>query len=564
MVAENTVSDLIERIKLEGQLTRNTGTNSIKALIEVSRDVRDKMDAQLDLISTNNSAITDFLQDAARSSQYGGPPADEGNGGGDDSGGGGGAPSGDGDGPLMKLGLLSTLAAAAIGGTIGVFKGWIDAIKFFTPAKILDALQSVSSSITKALTGFADMGKNVITSAKTAVFGALSPLNQFKDFFLKLAAPFTQAAKTVATLANSVFGVTTKVTDMFAYFKSFGSTISKISGVVGKLFLPLTIVMTAIDTVKGIIAGYTEGGIVGALEGAITGFFNSLIFGPLDLLKDLASWALGKLGFENAAETLDSFSFSELFSRFVSGIFDLGSGIISSLVGSFDNIYSEFATGDIMGGIGTYFTEAFTTLVTKPLDLVKDLVSWAADLFGFENASDWLDSFSITELFYSVVDWISAIPGKLVDAFEDFWIDTMEKFKIGFINFSNWVASIPDRIYLSALEYLNNSDVGDYLVSDDAVAGARAAVQSRQNDGADRVAQVQLEARDQRAQLAAQRVQEDAARLSAGGTTVAPTVMDNRTTVGPTNNVTNTTIVTTTNASSALSSYNQFQLNGVQ
>jgi hypothetical protein len=54
------------------------------------------------------------------------------------------------------------------------------------------------------------------------------------------------------------------------------------------------------------------------------------------------------------------------------------------------------------------------------------------------------------------------------------------------------------------------------------------------------------------------------AAVNSTGTTVAPAIVDNRTTVGPTNNVTNTTIVTTTNASSALSSYSQFQLNGVQ
>lgn len=65
------------------------------------------------------------------------------------------------------------------------------------------------------------------------------------------------------------------------------------------------------------------------------------------------------------------------------------------------------------------------------------------------------------------------------------------------------------------------------------------------------------------AEITAPTVPQEAATVG-GSTTVAPAIVDNRTTVGPTNNVTNTTIVTTTNAASALSSYNQFQLNGVQ
>ena len=65
------------------------------------------------------------------------------------------------------------------------------------------------------------------------------------------------------------------------------------------------------------------------------------------------------------------------------------------------------------------------------------------------------------------------------------------------------------------------------------------------------------------AEITAPTVPQEAAAVG-GSTTVAPAIVDNRTTVGPTNNVTNTTIVTTTNAASALSSYNQFQLNGVQ
>jgi hypothetical protein len=123
-------------------------------------------------------------------------------------------------------------------------------------------------------------------------------------------------------------------------------------------------------------------------------------------------------------------------------------------------------------------TGYFTLMVMKPLDLLKDLVSWAADLFGFENASKWLDSFSFSEMFMAVVDWIGAIPQKLVEYFEDMWIDMKGKLLSGMVAFAFWVGGLGDRIYLSILEYLRGTTVGSYLVDDEMVAGARAKVDS--------------------------------------------------------------------------------------
>ena len=92
----------------------------------------------------------------------------------------------------------------------------------------------------------------------------------------------------------------------------------------GKIFLPITIVMTLIDVVKGMFAGYEDDGWLGAIEGGLTGLINSIIGMPLDLLKKAVSWMLGMFGFDNASAALDSFSFSDLISDAIGGIFDFG------------------------------------------------------------------------------------------------------------------------------------------------------------------------------------------------------------------------------------------------
>ena len=56
----------------------------------------------------------------------------------------------------------------------------------------------------------------------------------------------------------------------------------------------------------------------------------------------------------------------------------------------FTNVVEGFKTGGVWGGLGAMLTGYFDMMVMKPLDLLKDLVAWAADLFGFENASKWL------------------------------------------------------------------------------------------------------------------------------------------------------------------------------
>lgn len=144
-----------------------------------------------------------------------------------------------------------------------------------------------------------------------------------------------------------VSGGMTALLPSFEFLKGIGKIFSR-------LFLPLTIFITAWDTVKGFIEGFEEEGIVGGIKGAVIGFFNSLIFAPLDLLKQASAFVLNKLGFENAENFLNSFSFQDLFTNIVESVF--------GIVGIVGNFISELLTeripslaSDLYKSIGNSF-----------------------------------------------------------------------------------------------------------------------------------------------------------------------------------------------------------------
>jgi hypothetical protein len=258
------------------------------------------------------------------------------------------------------LGGLLTGLAIAIGAVIGVIKGQLQAIKLFAkalmPAKWLDKIRKVFTSFVAGLSMSFDLLKKSLMDKLAGVgkflTGVFSDIAKFfsgesklfaglKNVFTTMFQPFKELFSMVKGLLSGPFGA---AADMFSgigkTLSSFGAMIGKVAGIVGKIFLPLTIIMTVWDTVKGAIEGFEKDGIIGAIGGAVKGFFNSLIFGPLDMLKDATAWVLGFFGFDKAKEFLKSFSFEKIFSSII------------------DAITSPFETlKNIMSGVVTFFTD---------------------------------------------------------------------------------------------------------------------------------------------------------------------------------------------------------------
>lgn len=150
----------------------------------------------------------------------------------------------------------------------------------------------------------------------------------FNSFFEPIQDAFSTMKKVSAPIAYLVTKVKAGVTAIFDFFSMLGNKITLFSTLFtatknffSAIIPPLRVIMTVWDTLSGAIEGFKKEGIIGGIKGAITGFMNGLIFGLADLVKDGISWLLGAIGFENAEKTLDSFSFQDLFKKFIDAIF---------------------------------------------------------------------------------------------------------------------------------------------------------------------------------------------------------------------------------------------------
>jgi hypothetical protein len=174
---------------------------------------------------------------------------------------------------------------------------------------------------------------------------------------------FIKGVKSLFQPVSRVFGAIGNSVTSVSAMAGKGGVIGKILGfargfgtVLGKLFLPVTIVMMAFDSITGFIDGWKESDgdsivskFIDGVGGGLSKLIGNLIGMPLDLLKDGVSWIMGKLGFDGAVEFLDSFSFKDLLMDIVSAPFNLVSKAVDYIVGLFTGENDLIA--DLMSGM---------------------------------------------------------------------------------------------------------------------------------------------------------------------------------------------------------------------
>ena len=177
------------------------------------------------------------------------------------------------------------------------------------------------------------------------------------------ATPFTKTATQASKLKNLVLMAISPFKLFGNFFKFFAAKFLPVGKVLGKLFLPITIIMGIFDGIKGAISGAEEesgtaGKFVGGLMGAISGILVGLVGMPLDLLKDLVSWIAGKMGMDGASEFLDSFSFSDI----IGGVFDVIKDYFMLIVDFFTDLFTK-GPGEAFGNLGTNINELFKKIL---------------------------------------------------------------------------------------------------------------------------------------------------------------------------------------------------------
>lgn len=547
--------ELLDRIKSEGESARENeadvigGMTAILQLINVQVTTQTVlMKMSVDKLTEMNDQIKDLVKDLKRSSQFAdlkladtvrksAESSKKGDAGKDK------------EPEVLDLLSLSGLTAGLIGAAIGMVKGQLKAINFFSGGLVAKAVAALQSKI---LTVVDDIGKSIMNGFKAirnTIAASLIVAAQILDFskdskFLSIVTkistvldyiikPFTQAYDVLKGLITKGGKITSAFGTISEYLGSFGKTVGVVGKIVGKLFYPITVIMTLFDTIKGAIDGYAEGGILGALEGAITGFFTSLVTVPLDLVKDLISWVAGVFGFENFSAALDSFSFTDLFTNFVGGIFN-------TVRGMFDSIGQIFSTDSTL----TERIQGIFDLLFAPIDAIKDLAASITDLLGLDGVSAALESFDITKMVTDLIDMIS-------NFFADKFKSIKELFGLGddtpeapTTPSTTTPMYGPDGTYLGESEPVSSLPAPANTMVSTAV---QPTVESGEVTARQRLLSRQAEAVNKTAAKATTNVVNAPTVNNVGGSTVNN------------NSSTNTVINTYSNPSSALSSYSQFQ-----
>lgn len=307
---------------------------------------------------------------------------------------------------LKNFGALVKSYAGAVANTVkGVAKLGID--------KMLTTIRSGMTSISaffKSVAGFGNFADVKKSLPDLKAFKAL------KDTLnAKIVKPFQNFINGIRGVGKSTSVLGKTLARFFGAFKVIGRFVA----------FPLTIIMGVIDGFKGLMAGSERqvglfNKLIGGAIGAITGVLKGLVAMPLDLLKDGISWIAGKLGFENFSKMLDSFSFGEMFQmvgdRIADGFVKFFDGLVYVVKNAWTGLMKPFENGFSLGAITEFIVTLPHKLSMAFLDLVKNGVSALLSIFGAEDAAKELDSFSFTDTFEDIIDYVKELPGKLIDS----------------------------------------------------------------------------------------------------------------------------------------------------
>jgi len=243
--------------------------------------------------------------------------------------------------------------------------------EFFAPLKTRIAeIETSFKNFTTKITTSLDNALTPVKNLSTKLDEMLTPV---KDLSTKVTAFFTEGAgATVTRTAKSLFTGTldtglswmgkllgwmgdlaTGVGGFFAgagagvfekikpIFESDGA-IGKLLGNIGKILKPLGFIFAAADAITAF--DETEGSIARKFTAGVGAFVGDFVGGLLDLIKDIGSWALGKLGFKGAEEKLDSFSFEQLINDFTLKAYDYVAGVLETVGGFLSNLPDQIST----------------------------------------------------------------------------------------------------------------------------------------------------------------------------------------------------------------------------
>jgi len=271
-------------------------------------------------------------------------------------------------------------------GTLGLGAKFID--------NATDSLKLFKSNFFLRLDELKLAASNKFKAIKMPAFTGLAKYIDDLDFvkFIKNSKGYSLAVTSLKGIQSGINGIITPMKAAFgAIFGVAGAgpaggggaakgALSKlftplkaIGNVIGKLFLPITIIMGIFDGYQGFMDEFEkEGSILDGIRGAVTGIVDGFIGGLVRLVTDAIGWMLEKLGFEHLATIITDFGndITASFSTAVGGLVDFVTGIFS-----LDLERITKGLKNLVGGTADFLF----TLVTKPVDMA---IAFVQDIFN--------------------------------------------------------------------------------------------------------------------------------------------------------------------------------------
>ena len=181
----------------------------------------------------------------------------------------------------------------------------------------------------------------------------------------------------IAPVRNMITGAKTWMSGagkaMMDFFKPFLGAAGGFAKMIGKFLKPIGVVFSLFDGFKAF--QNEKGGMWAKLGAGISEAIADFFGAPLDLLKDLVSWAIGKLGFKEGEKFLDSFSFDDIFRDILRSIFGLGGKTKDFLLGLIPS------GADIMAA-GKKLLPSFDFEIGNPLPFIGKTIGGVFDSMG--------------------------------------------------------------------------------------------------------------------------------------------------------------------------------------
>jgi hypothetical protein len=314
----------------------------------------------------------------------------------------------------------------------------------------------------------------------------------------------TKATARITKLLNPIIKVSTGIADfikgagsgLFKFLDPFISGAKSFTKLFGKILWPVGVIMSLFESVTAY--QNEDGSKFDKFKAGFGTFFADFIGAPLDLLKSGMVWIMRKLlGVEvdddgnikpgqgisgDALAIIQKFSFKESIKSLIDGVFSIG----ESAFKWFSDLFSgEKSIGESMSILWKAWLGAAADIGSWVWNkAIAPITEWFASKLGIDLDLPELDIREMVGNAYERIKnnflssmenlaiWFMTMPKKIGFALEEEWVYAVAKLKTGFIQFGSWVAGLPARITLAALESVNNSKAG-FLIPDGVVEAQR-------------------------------------------------------------------------------------------